>query len=351
MPKRTTIRDIAAKTGYHYTTVSLALRDHPSIPEATREKIKEAAEELHYRRDPVLSALMAHRQQSARQGAPRSSLGWVQDPEAQTPWDLRVLQGLLHRSEALGYRVVVLSLEGDSPMRRAADLEAKAVEEGLKGLMITARHYQELRSLQPPVLDRPLAVWSWQAEAPEAQLAWNSYHDFTQLARQLQKQAYQRIGWVVPAALRPLVPPSSAQMVRPLVLETWQPQAFRDWVQAELPCCIVTCFTEAFDEASRTSMRPGSECAMIALRAAAGSAEQAGWHVPADELGRTAADWLDAQIVRLAFSNLRGQGCLALRGQLEPAASLMEINPLRMWRRWQTAQEVGFAPEGYNRLR
>ncbi|MDP0499361.1 MAG: LacI family DNA-binding transcriptional regulator [Verrucomicrobiota bacterium JB022] len=342
MPKRTTIRDIAGKTGYHYTTVSLALRDHPSIPEATREKIKEAAEELNYRRDPVLSALMAHRQQSARQGMPRSSLGWVQDPQAQTPWDLAVLQGLLQRSEALGYRVVMLSLEGDSPMRRAADLEAKAVEEGLKGLMISEEHYRELKPLQPPVLDRPLATWGWNADSTDALVGWSGRLDLQALVRQLRRQAYHRIGWVVPAAVRPMLPESAFEL-NPLLLETWQPGAFRHWAQRTLPCAIVSAYPEAAAEAEKLNLRPGKELGFITLEARRKSDTHASWQIPADEIGRAGADWLDAQIVRLGFSSLRGMACLGLRGHFLPSTSLPEMNGLHMWKRWQTALEHGEA--------
>ncbi|KAF0093106.1 MAG: LacI family transcriptional regulator [Puniceicoccaceae bacterium 5H] len=341
MPKRTTIRDIAAKTGYHYTTVSLALRDHPSIPEATRVKIKEAAESLNYRRDPVLSALMAHRQQSARQGMPRSSLGWVQDAEAQTPWDLAVLKGLLHRAESLGYRVVTLSLEGDSPMRRAADLEAKAVEEGLKGLVISEPHYRELKPLQPPVLDRPLAIWGWNADSSEAQLGWSGRLDLHALARQLRRQAYHRVGWVVPEALQPLVPQGANLPVPPLLIDRWDAKVFRKWLQHELPCCVVTAFPEAAKEATQLKFRPGRELGLVTLQAAqdAPKTEGASWQVPSDDLGRAAADWLDAQIVRLGFTQLRGMACLGLRGHFQPGGSLPELNNLHMWQRWQAAQE------------
>ena len=58
---RSTIRDIGRKTGYHYSTVSLALRDHPRIPDSTKQIIRAAAEGLGYRPDPMLSALCAYR--------------------------------------------------------------------------------------------------------------------------------------------------------------------------------------------------------------------------------------------------------------------------------------------------
>lgn len=44
-----TMRDVAAKAGVSQATVSYALNNHPSIPEATRRKVLKAAEALHYR--------------------------------------------------------------------------------------------------------------------------------------------------------------------------------------------------------------------------------------------------------------------------------------------------------------
>lgn len=52
---------VAARAGVHPTTVSLALRNHPSIPLPTRERIRGVATEMGYRPDPALSALAAYR--------------------------------------------------------------------------------------------------------------------------------------------------------------------------------------------------------------------------------------------------------------------------------------------------
>jgi DNA-binding LacI/PurR family transcriptional regulator len=40
---RPTIREIGLKTGYHYSTVSLALWNHARIPETTKRIIQKAA--------------------------------------------------------------------------------------------------------------------------------------------------------------------------------------------------------------------------------------------------------------------------------------------------------------------
>ncbi|HRE82426.1 MAG TPA: helix-turn-helix domain-containing protein, partial [Opitutaceae bacterium] len=42
-------------------TVSLALRNHPKIPEVTRQRLQRLAESLGYRPDPALARIAAHR--------------------------------------------------------------------------------------------------------------------------------------------------------------------------------------------------------------------------------------------------------------------------------------------------
>lgn len=58
---RVTQLDIARAAGVHNTTVSLALRNSPSIPVATRRRIQALAEKLGYCPDPALRALVAYR--------------------------------------------------------------------------------------------------------------------------------------------------------------------------------------------------------------------------------------------------------------------------------------------------
>ena len=62
-----TLADIAARAGVHVTTVSLALRDHPSIPPGTRARIRAVAREFGYQRDPLLDALNFHRARQTQQ--------------------------------------------------------------------------------------------------------------------------------------------------------------------------------------------------------------------------------------------------------------------------------------------
>ncbi len=60
-PHRVTLRDIAAETGFHFTTVGLALRGGTQLPKATIEKVRAAADRMGYRPSPLLSALSSFR--------------------------------------------------------------------------------------------------------------------------------------------------------------------------------------------------------------------------------------------------------------------------------------------------
>lgn len=53
--------DVAKRAGVHVTTVSLAMRNHPRLPESTRRRIRELADRMNYRPDPLLRALVSYR--------------------------------------------------------------------------------------------------------------------------------------------------------------------------------------------------------------------------------------------------------------------------------------------------
>ncbi len=107
-PHRTTQRDIAAHLGVHVTTVSMALRHHPSLPSATIERVKAVADKLSYLPDPALSALMDY-----RRNVTSSSTGWTlayltswpeRDAWRKHPPHVRFYEGASRRAGELGYQ-------------------------------------------------------------------------------------------------------------------------------------------------------------------------------------------------------------------------------------------------------
>jgi LacI family transcriptional regulator len=78
--QRTTMADIARKCSVHVTTVSLALRNSPRLPEQTRLAIQDAARSLGYAPDPLLRALVSYRHNIADRRCP-STIAYI------TNWD------------------------------------------------------------------------------------------------------------------------------------------------------------------------------------------------------------------------------------------------------------------------
>lgn len=62
------MKDIALKAGVSVMTVSLALRGAAKISTATRDRIRELADEMGFRPDPALQALVAYRQSKTQAG-------------------------------------------------------------------------------------------------------------------------------------------------------------------------------------------------------------------------------------------------------------------------------------------
>lgn len=108
-PRRCTIKDIAAHAGVAVSTVSYALRNHPSIPAATCRRIQAVGEKLGYRPDPQISALMAHIGRGrAVPSSGRIALVWMQGRREATRSDgffMQMRDGAAARAQLRGYHL------------------------------------------------------------------------------------------------------------------------------------------------------------------------------------------------------------------------------------------------------
>lgn len=124
--ERVSQKDIAARAGVHITTVSLALRDSPRLPEETRIRIRQMAEEMGYAPDPMLSALTAYRK-SAKVSRYQGTLAWLNTILRPEPDNLGYKDGAMARCAELGYvleefRVADMPLPRISRVLRARNI-------------------------------------------------------------------------------------------------------------------------------------------------------------------------------------------------------------------------------------
>jgi LacI family transcriptional regulator len=190
------MRDIAKKIGVSHVTVSLALKNHPRISEATRIKVKELADEMGYRPDPMLAALAQYRK--GRTDAPiTAAIAWIN--AWKHPSDLRkhkefdcYWKGAAAAAEKFGYRLDEFQLGGQfTPQRLHQILSAR----GIRGLLL------------PP--QRPAPDWNdfpWSEysvvrfgrslQNPRTHLVTSDQVANTMLAfEEIRKRGYRRIGF------------------------------------------------------------------------------------------------------------------------------------------------------------
>ncbi|TAL03920.1 MAG: LacI family transcriptional regulator [Verrucomicrobia bacterium] len=135
--KRVTVYDIAEKLGVSHATVSLALRNHPSISEKRRVQVKKKAEEMGYVPDPHLAALAAYRRSNAPAEV-RSAIAWInhwEQPERlrkHREFDL-YWQGAAQAAKRFGYCLEEIRW---SPEYSARRFEQILLTRGIRGVLI-----------------------------------------------------------------------------------------------------------------------------------------------------------------------------------------------------------------------
>jgi len=196
MPRRITIRDIAARAGVHYSTVSLALRNSPKIRPEICKSIRAIAKELGYVPDPAMTALTAYRN-STRPVHYQATLAWVNNwPEQGELRKIktfdRYFTGAADRAAQLGYRIDELWLH--TPGMTAAAAHAILKTRNITGLLLAPQPFAHT----PLNLDlgnfSPLA-FGYSLQPSTLHLVTNhQYQSMLLLLRRLTDLGYHRIG-------------------------------------------------------------------------------------------------------------------------------------------------------------
>jgi LacI family transcriptional regulator len=255
-PARVTQRDLARLAGVSHTTVSLALRDHPSIPAETRVRIGALARKHRYQPDPMLAALNAYRVNrtpSRFQG----TLAWLTSFETPAAWRGMIqaegyFLGAQAQAEHLGYKLDEFWI-GDPEMnaRRATQV---LQSRGVHGLIVAPL----------PVAHGNLALaWDrfsavalgYSLACPQLHVVMNhQFRNMRHLVQHLQELGYRRIGFAMPATTDERVdhnyiggflvaqqelPPACARL-RPLLASTFGPEVFQRWFARARPDAVIT---------------------------------------------------------------------------------------------------------------
>ncbi|BET66783.1 LacI family DNA-binding transcriptional regulator [Opitutales bacterium ASA1] len=307
MNRRVTIRDIAQDVGYHFTTVSMALRKHPDIPERTRLKIEASAARLGYRPDPVLGALMSYRTE-LRKASYLGTLAWVTNYPSRTGWRAvqpfeEFFEGARQEADRRGYRIEEFWLgePGMTPRRMAQILKSR----GIQGLLLAPQ----------PAVGTELA-FEWDAFAAvtfgytlaKPALHGVSNHHFRSmllLVEQLFALGYRRCGYVEERRVDARVSYSwlgayqvahdaagRAREIPPLQFNAWSEVEFAQWFDRYRPDVIVTKYPPVKDWLESRGLRLPDDVGLASPSLADRETEWAGMHENAVAIGRAAVSVL-----------------------------------------------------------
>lgn len=193
------MKDVAAAAGVARSTVSMALRNDRSIPEATRRRIFDVAERLGYRTNPLVSALMTSLHER-RQRQRHTVLAYVTTDPEYAPWRsyrmfIEMHEGARDRAAEMGYRLEEFALRspGMTPKRFASVLRTR----GILGLLIAPLPRGE-RAIELEFDDFAVMGIDMSVATPSIERVSNDHFQSALLAfAECQALGYQRVGLVV----------------------------------------------------------------------------------------------------------------------------------------------------------
>ncbi|PTX99986.1 LacI family transcriptional regulator [Verrucomicrobia bacterium LW23] len=194
---RVTIRDIAAEVGLHFTTVSLALRNSPRLPQETRDRVREVAARLGYKYDPMLTALSAYRRTKT---APRyqATIAWInnwprQNHLLQIPVFREYFMGAKARAEECGYVLEEFWLS--EPGMTAEKLQRIFRARDIQGVLLAPQPTAQHRCPAFTLGELSVLAFGYSIQPPSLHVITNHhFHTMNLVLSELQKLGYKRIG-------------------------------------------------------------------------------------------------------------------------------------------------------------
>lgn len=312
MPARPTYQTIADEAGVAKSTVSLALRDHPRIPEATRERIRAIAARLGYCPHPHVTTLMT-RVRASGGIEYHETLALI---DARGPGDNRSdvvqrrhAQGIEARAAAVGYRVERHRLrEPGMSGRRLSDILSAR---GIRGLLIPPIPHSS-GHLSLDWARFACATMGYSLRRPELHRACHANFQAMRLTlRHLRHAQYRRIGlamsadadrrvdgyWTAAFLMHEETLPKS-QRVPLLRTRIWSRETFARWHARHRPDAVVSVGVEALGWLRDLGARVPEDCGYATVYWEEYMGECSGIDQGFEHIGAAAVDLVVGQLQR-----------------------------------------------------
>ncbi|HVS54307.1 MAG TPA: LacI family DNA-binding transcriptional regulator [Opitutaceae bacterium] len=308
-----TLRSLAKTLGLSRTTVSDALRGSPRVDPNTASRVRKAAREAGYRRNPLAGALMSELRRS-RGTAFRGVLAAIDFNEPDRPdyaarFHRELVVGAETRAVELGFKVEKFSVghAGVSVQRLDSILQSR----GIHGIiLLPAWDEPDLSNLDwtrfagiytDYIIERPAlhSVCSDHYRSMLATLQRLGALGYRQPGLYLQKHQDERLQYRWGAAFRAFQESHpDAKAIPPLVVDTFKKDDFVRWFRRHKPDVVLSHNTGAIDWMEGAGAEVPATHGFVALNVLMKSRPCAGLDLQPRILGARATELLIAQLQR-----------------------------------------------------
>ena len=314
LPKKpVTLAEIAKRAGVSVMTVSRALRKQSNISPETQKKIQDIADQLGYRPNPLVSALMTYRR-SAKPVRSHVSLAFITDFPTRDGWKVSKLyqefyDGVAESADRHGYGVETFWMR--EPGMTSERMTQILLTRSIHGLIIAPlpvahgeldlqwEHFSAVTlgySVTKPLLHRAVN---------------HQFRSMRLAMRELRKLGYKRLGLALPSSLNERV---DRQWVASFLVEQldldhsvplfvpddpqWNFENFRKWFQAHKPDAVIGHEEAVYDWLKRLGAHVPDDIGFAHLNCADQDGQFAGIYQNGPTVGSAAVDFLIGMIQR-----------------------------------------------------
>jgi len=338
MNKAMTIRELAELSGFSRTAVSLALRDSPRVSKANRNKIKALASKHSYRRDTVVSSLMARLRVSRKKRDldKLAVLTWGESMgvEKSNPFSLQLHNGITQRAATLGYDAEIIW--GKEPGMGGNRLSKILYTRGIRGVILMSM----FKPRGHVRLDWPCfaaATTGFTIFKPDLHRATSSHYQGMILAlRNLRKLGYERVGYLNLIESEDMVNEAwlAAYMayhyrvhgrvkIPPLLLQAWDKKPMEKWLNKNRPQALVCNSRKYLGLLNELGYQVPKDIGFVLLDCYPDQAECAGIHQNRDRVGAAAVDLVVGQLEANEYGLPAHQKVVMIEPTWKPGATLV----------------------------
>jgi DNA-binding LacI/PurR family transcriptional regulator len=250
-----TVRQLAALAGISRTTISLALRNHPSVAFATRQRVQDLAKRSGYRRDPLVATLMTQLRTSRAKRSPEK-LAYLTTWSSPLDWqrssnDRLFYKGACHRAAEHGYQIE--HFWASEPGLTHSHLSKILHTRGIRGVVL-APLFRHKGHLSLHWEHFAVAAVSHTVHKPDIHRAnHHCYSGMIMALRSLKRRGYRRIGlatllnddervnhgWLAAYLSHHYQKPAPEQ-IPPLMMSTWTNKEFKEWLEQYSPEVVLS---------------------------------------------------------------------------------------------------------------